>query len=168
MDASQSVERATSLTPDLSNTPVILQSGFSLLRFAPSSQSSSIYGYQVVRPISTHEIDESKNGPSDTDPIGLLEEVPGVGWADRNTMLLSYAGGDTVGEATRFFQTYTLINMGDPVAHVDHGRPRTEIDGLDRSIGSIIARSSQSQIADYFHRDMDHDSYEDLLVAYDN
>ena len=35
-------------------------------------------------------------------------------------MLLAYAGGDTVGEATKFFHTYTLINLGDPVTHVDH------------------------------------------------
>lgn len=37
-------------------------------------------------------------------------------------MLLSYAAGDTVGEATKWFHTYTFVNLGDPVAHVDHGR----------------------------------------------
>jgi hypothetical protein len=58
--------------------------------------------------------------------------------------------------------------MGDPVAHVDHGRTGTEIDGVDRSIGSIVARSNQSRISDFFHRDMDADGLEDLLVAYDN
>lgn len=55
-------------------------------------------------------------------------------------MLLAYAAGDTVGEATKFFHTYTLVNLGDPVAHIDHGRPGTEIDGIDRTVGSIIAR----------------------------
>lgn len=168
-DLNESVERSTVITPDTSrNTPLILSSGFSLLPLSISTQSMSIYGYKVTRPTQTRELDEIKNGPSDTDPIGFLEEIPGVGWSARNTMLLSYAGGDTVGEASKFFHTYTLINMGDPVAHVDHGRPSTEIDGIDRSIGSIVARGNRSGISDFFHRDMDADGLDDLLVAYDD
>ena len=83
-------------------------------------------------------------------------------------MLLSYAGGDTVGESSKFFHTYGLINMGDPVAHVEKGRPSTEIDGVDRSIGSIIARGGRSGISDFFHRDMDADGLDDLLIVYDD
>lgn len=52
------------------------------------------------------------------------------------------------------------------MAHVDHGRTGTEIDGVDRSVGSILARSTRSGIAEYFHRDMDHDGREDILVVY--
>lgn len=56
--------------------------------------------------------------------------------------------------------------MGDPVAHIDHGRPGTETDGIDRSIGSIVARGTRSGIAKYAHRDMDADGIEDLIVIY--
>lgn len=58
--------------------------------------------------------------------------------------------------------------MGDPVAHVDHGRPSTEIDGIDRSIGSIVARGTRSGLSDFFHRDMDADGRDDLLIVYDD
>ncbi len=58
------------------------------------------------------------------------------------------------------------MNLGDPVAHVDHGRGGTEIDGIDRSIGSIITRGTQRGISDFFHRDMDADGIDDLIVVY--
>jgi hypothetical protein len=45
--------------------------------------------------------------------------MPGVGWQGNNRMLLSYAAGDTVGEASRWFHTYTMVNLGDPITHVD-------------------------------------------------
>ena len=81
-------------------------------------------------------------------------------------MLLAYAGGDSVGETTKFFHTYSLVNLGDPVTHVDHGRPGTEKEGIDRTIGSMIARGTRSGIADVFHRDMDADGILDLIVLY--
>lgn len=56
--------------------------------------------------------------------------------------------------------------MGDPVAHIDHGRADTEIEGIDRTIGSIIDRGNRSGIADFAHRDMDADGIEDLIVTY--
>ncbi len=56
--------------------------------------------------------------------------------------------------------------MGDPVAHIDHGRPGTETDGIDRSIGSILERDTRSSIANFAHRDMDADGIEDLIVVY--
>lgn len=76
-DLNQSVERSTVITPDtIRNTPHILSSGFSLLPLSLSTQSMSIYGYKVTRPTQTRELDEIKNGPSDTDSIGFLEEIP--------------------------------------------------------------------------------------------
>lgn len=71
-----------------------------------------------------------------------------------------------MGETTRFFHTYTLVNLGDPVTHVDHNRPGTEKDGIDRTIGSIITRGTRSGIADVFHRDMNADGIMDLIVLY--
>ncbi len=54
------------------------------------------------------------------------------------------------------------------MTHIDHNRPGTEIDGIDRTVGSIIARGTQSGIADVFHRDMDKDCSIDLIVLYED
>ncbi len=83
-----------------------------------------------------------------------------------NRMLLSFAAGDTVGESTKWFHTYMLVNIGDPVASVNHGEPDTQIDGLDKSIGTQIADSRKSQIHDFFQKDMNADNLPDVLVQY--
>ncbi|MBC7503535.1 VCBS repeat-containing protein [Candidatus Gracilibacteria bacterium] len=167
MDKTLSVVTTSEINPTTpNNTPIILNSGYSISIIHNSSLSSNILGYKIWRPNNTLEIDENKNGPNHTNSLGILSELPGVGWGNNNTMLLAYAGGDTVGESTRFFHTYGLINLGDPVAHIDHGRPGTEIDGIDRTVGSIVARSSEKGISDFFHRDMDADGIEDLLIVY--
>ena len=59
-----------------------------------------------------------------------------------------------------------MVNLGDPVAHIDHNRVGTEIDGIDRTIGSIVTRGTQSGISDVFHPDMNADGIEDLIVLY--
>lgn len=81
-------------------------------------------------------------------------------------MLLSFAAGDTVGEATKWFHTYMMVNLGDPVAHVHHNAPGTEIDGLDRSIGTHIADSRRARILDFFEKDMNADGLRDVVVQY--
>lgn len=83
-----------------------------------------------------------------------------------NRMLLSYSAGDTVGEATKWFHTYMMINMGDPVASVEKNAIGTQIDGLDRSIGTQIADGRKSQIHDFFQKDMNADGLDDVLVQY--
>jgi hypothetical protein len=66
-----------------------------------------------------YTLDERMLGPSHLESLGALRETPGVGWQENNKLLLSYAAGDTVGEASRWFHTYTFVNLGDPVTHVD-------------------------------------------------
>ncbi len=59
-----------------------------------------------------------------------------------------------------------MVNLGDPVTHVDHGRPGTEKDGIDRTLGSMITRGTRSGIVDVYHRDMNADGIQDLVVLY--
>ncbi len=73
-----------------------------------------------------------------------------------------------MGEATRWFHTYTLVNLGDPVAHVDSGAPDTEIDGIDRTIGTQIAGSAERTLSSYKYRDMNADGLEDIIAIYDD
>jgi uncharacterized repeat protein (TIGR01451 family) len=42
-------------------------------------------------------------------------EEAGIGWQASNTMLLSFAAWESVGDATQNFQSFSLINLGDPV-----------------------------------------------------
>lgn len=60
------------------------------------------------------------------------------------------------------------MNLGDPVAHVDAGAPGTEFEGVDRSIGTQIASSSERSIESYRHRDMNGDGLEDIIVIYND
>ncbi len=169
MDSTFSVERASPIvTQSPKNTPVILSSGFSIQKSSSNILYSNASGYRVFRLSASDELDENKNGPSHTDSLGALSEKSGIGWTGNNTMLLAYAAWDSVGESTKFFHTYTLVNLGDPVTHIDHKRPGTEIDGIDRTVWSIVARATQAGIADVFHRDMDHDGIVDLIVLYDD
>lgn len=81
-------------------------------------------------------------------------------------MLLSFASGDSVGEATKWFHTYMMVNLGDPVLSVQKAHKETVLDGLDRSLGTHIADSRRSQIVNHFQRDMNGDGFVDVLVQY--
>lgn len=92
-DSSLSVERISQVGDTASkNTPVILNSGFSIQKIPGSSLNPSISGYKIFRVTDSDELDETKNGPGNTDSIGSLSETSGVGWQGNNTMLLAYAG----------------------------------------------------------------------------
>ncbi len=73
-----------------------------------------------------------------------------------------------MGEASKWFHTYTYVNLGDPVAHIEHGTVGTEIDGIDRTIGTQVASSTHGSIRSYTHKDMNHDGMEDIIVIYDD
>ena len=92
-DNTKSIALKESQSP---NVPLLLNSGFSLSKMPISSENNTTYGYQTIRESLGHDIDDSKNGPSHTDSLGSLSEVPSVGWSSNNTTLLSYAAGDTV------------------------------------------------------------------------
>ncbi len=168
MDSNQSVVKQDTVNSIAVNTPIILSSWFSIESLHSDPIHTNIIWYKILRPVSSDEIDETKNGPIHTDSIGASSEIPGVGWSQNNTMLLAYAWGDTVGESSRFFHTYSFVNLGDPVTHVDHWRANTEIDWIDRTVGSIITRGARTGIANFFHKDMDADGMEDLVILYDD
>ena len=166
-DKNSSVARGE-ISQNTKNTPTLIGSNFSIHQFASDSLRPSQLGYKITQSttLTDDTIDETKNGPMNIDSLGVLSDISSVGWKGNNTMMLAYAAGDSVGESTRFFHTYTLVNLGDPVAHIDHGRVGTEIDGIDRTVGSIVTRSNGNGIANFFHRDMNADGLSDLLVLY--
>lgn len=125
-----------------------------------------VTGYRFMKRNLNPTYDDAKNGPESIDGFGLTVDTPGIGWKWTNRTLLSYAGGDTVGEATKWFHTYTMINLWDPVAHNDKRAPGTELDGIDRSIGTQLTSQQASPVRAYTQRDMDNDGYEDIVVLH--
>jgi hypothetical protein len=72
-DTTQSIALKESQSP---NIPILLNSAFSLSSVPISSENNIVYGYQVIRESRGHDLDDSKNGPSHTDSLGSLNEVP--------------------------------------------------------------------------------------------
>lgn len=168
MDITKSVALDTGDTTLLTPNTVYMNgnSSFSLRESYDTIFRVDRHGYQVYRPSNTSTLDETIIGPNSVDSLGALRERSGIGWRGNNRMMLSYSAGDTVGEATKWFQTYTLVNLGDPVTHVDAHALGTEQEGIDRSIGTQIASSSHGTVTSYAHRDMNHDGFEDIIVVY--
>jgi hypothetical protein len=168
MDPSLSVLSISDIFSGVPNTPIIDSTLWVQLEsFSDQIFANNVQSYHVMGE-STSDIDERKNGPSTIDSLGDLPDLPGVGWQGNNRTLLAYAWWDTVGESSRFFHTFTFINLGDPVAHVDKGATGTTIDGVDRTIGTQITSSNGEKVHSYLHKDMNADWYEDILVAYND
>jgi hypothetical protein len=123
-------------------------------------------GYSIYREASDITLEERILWPSHIENLWSLRESPWVGWQGNNKSLLSFAAWDSLGEATRWFHSYTLVNLWDPVAHVDIGAPGTSLEGIDRSIGTQIAGSSERSIESYKVRDMNADWLDDAIVVY--
>lgn len=163
----QSVQIVESILADVAhNSPIMETAGYQVKNFNDKILKNSATGIILTKSLVNDLYDDVKVGPSNVTDIGTLKENSGVGWMDNNRMLLSFAAGDTVGDSTKWFQTYMMINMGDPVAQVDINNPSVQIDGLDRSVGTQIADSRKSQIQNFFERDMNNDQYKDILVQY--
>lgn len=167
-DPRKSVEKSKDpFIASINNTPAIDDSSsVSSEAFSRVSFGSNVAGYRFFGNETSKIIDSEKNGPNTIDSLAITPETPGVGWRGNNRIALSYAAGDTVGEATKWFHTFTFVNLWDPVAHVDVDAPWTDIEGIDRTIGTQITPISTQSITSFSHRDMDADGYDDILALY--
>ncbi len=148
------------------NTPYIdANSSISYEKTSFDTFGSGKYGYTFFQKTKDTIIDETKVWPSGIDSFGETRDNPGIWWKWKNTTLLSYAWGDTVGEATKWFHTYTLINMWDPVAHVDNMAVGTVEEWIDRSIWTRLTSSISSSVVSYSLRDMDKDGLDDIVTV---
>lgn len=165
-DQTQSIQREMYLENTTAiNTPIIdTSSSISHQSFSEESLSASVVWYRFILPSKDRILSESMIGPSGIDSYGETYENPGIGWQGSNTSLLSYAWGDTVWEATKWFHTYTMINLGDPVAHVDNMAPGTHSEWIERSIGTRVTSSQGLPLISYSLRDMDKDGLDDIVT----
>ncbi len=166
-DPKTSVEVASSL---INIRNLTLESTHPFTRIDAYSKTFDTHarGYSIVKDIKKDILEERMIWQNGIDSIGSLSEIPWVGWHDNNRSLLSYAAGDTVWEATRWSHSYTFINLGDPVTHVDEHAVGTELEWIDRSIGTQISGGVHGSIKSFSHRDMDGDGYDDIIIVYDD
>ena len=100
-------------------------------------------------------------------PIGL-ENYPkktGIGWEDTNRTILEVAAGTTAGNATKFYQTFSTILLGDAVSHL----PKiSTMSNFDRTVGAQISTGNGEQIESYQKIDANGDSVPDLVIFYES
>ncbi len=82
-------------------------------------------------------------------------------------MLLEFSSGESVGDASRLYQSFSLINLGDPVLRLkSHASlfPNTqELQSFDSSLGSIISR--HDDIVHYGVFDYNNDTKKDIITV---
>ncbi len=92
-------------------------------------------------------------------------ESEGIGWEGQNKTLLEFAGGSSVGEATRFNMSFSTVNLGDPVFRVK--KPENE-GAYDRTLGTRLLDAVDDAIESYRRFDFNGDAYDDLVVFFES
>lgn len=136
----------------------------------PSYLGNSSRGAKGLSFYSNRDIDGSSADPllvggSDKAGFEQYREKEGTGWEGQNKTLLEFAGGSSVGEATRFNMTYSTVNLGDPVFRVK----KAENEGTyDRTIGTKLLDAVGDTIESYKRIDFNGDAYDDLVVFFES
>lgn len=117
---------------------------YSSRRVESDASTSAVKFYYQDPFAAKYELNQFHN----TDTLGLestIEEA-GIGWEASNTMLLSFASGEGMGEATQEFQSFSLINLGDPVASLKKVDFKfsgsTQKKSFDPSVGKLLEKDS--------------------------
>lgn len=80
-------------------------------------------------------------------------------------MLLEVAAGTTIGSATKFYQTFSTITLGDAVSHL----PRiSTMSNFDRTIGTQLTVGNGEQIESYKKIDVNGDGVSDIVIFYES
>jgi len=85
-------------------------------------------------------------------------------------MLLSFAAGENMGDATQYFQSFSLINLGDPVVslkpvkNIFRGTDPELEKSFDPSVGEII--DDRKDLIGYQMFNYNNDDREDLLTIH--
>ncbi len=117
---------------------------------------------------STNELGEPDDTYSGRQGVVGFEQYPqkaGIGWEEDNRTLLDLAGGVTVGDATKWFQTFSTITLGDAVAHLPKASPDQN---FDHTIGKQITIGAGEQIESYKKIDFNGDTVPDIVVFYES
>ena len=111
------------------------------------------------------DIDQDMIGGSDQMGFEMYRSTEGIGWTGKNHTLLDFAGGSTVGEATKSYQTYSTITLGDPIAHLP--RSTNAHADYDQTVGQeILHVPSGDPIDSYGAIDLRTHHSQDVAVFY--
>lgn len=124
--------------------------------------------------ISFYKFNNSSTDSTDTDlqsiwdKIGLekYSEEAWIWWTWKNKMLLEFAWWNTIWESTKFNQTYSFINLWDPVVYLDTKKSWSS--DYDKSIWKRIIEEKSKVIENYSKIDFNWDGVSDIVVFYDN
>jgi len=106
----------------------------------------------------------------DNDILGIESSYSeeGIWWQDSNTMLLSFSAGESVWEASKVFQSFSLINLWDPVVSL---KPvpvtfpnSSKVKSFDATVWKII--ESDDDLIWYQIFDYNADLKKDLLTIH--
>jgi hypothetical protein len=89
--------------------------------------------------------------------------VSGIGFGDGNTTQLEFASQASVGEATKWYATYSSIVIGDPVVRLPE---LLSSQNYDRTLGKKLINSAGGIIESYATLDYNSDGMEDIVVFY--
>lgn len=92
----------------------IASNGYSSRKAYVDENSSSLKLYYQDPFASKNTLNDFHN--NDTIWLESSQDESWIGWQDSNTMLLSFSAGESVGESTKYFHSFSLINLWDPVA----------------------------------------------------
>lgn len=130
-----------------------------------SSRGAKGFSFYSTRDLDGSSADRQMIGSADKSGFEEFREKQGIGWEGQNKTLLEFAGGSSVGEATRFNMTYSTVNLGDPVFRV---KKATNEGSYDRTLGTRLMDAAGDTIESYKKFDFNSDSYEDLVVFFES
>lgn len=130
-----------------------------------SSRGAKGLSFYSTRDLDGSSADRQMIGGTDKAGFEQFREKQGVGWEGQNKTLLEFAGGSSVGEATRFNMTFSTVNLGDPVFRVK--KPTNE-GSYDRTLGTRLMDAVGDTIESYKKFDFNADSYDDLVVFFES
>nr|MDD3720153.1 VCBS repeat-containing protein [Candidatus Gracilibacteria bacterium] len=107
---------------------------------------------------------------ADNSSIENFKDNKGVGWSGKNKSLLLFAAGESVGESTKKYSSFSLINLGDPVINLKNIKkklPGTNVDrSFDSTVGKLISKDSKN--VGYKILDYNNDKLDDLILIKSN
>lgn len=89
-----------------------------------------------------------------------------IWWEWKNKMLLEFAWWNTIWDSTKFYQTFSMVNLWDPVVSLET-KSQANSD-FDKSIWKRLTEEKWSSIESYKKIDFNWDKADDLVVFYED
>lgn len=93
-------------------------------------------------------------------------EESGIGWWKENKILLEFAGWNTVGDSTKYYQSYSTVNLWDPIVSLP---VKKDINSdFDKAIWTRIFQEKWEKMETYKKFDSNWDSLDDIVIFFES